>query len=823
MPPELDRSPPSSTSVSDAPPSPVDPQASAGPAIPSEAPSVAAPVMPAVDPNHGAPPSQGRARRRSPARDTVTAPKPRSDKGTRTPSPTRPRAMGKATAALARTAAGQPRAVKAPGRPAAFENPELFINREVSLLAFQQRVLEEARDPSNPLLERVKFLAIAGSNLDEFFMVRVAGLKAQIAAGVVDTPPDGLTPAEQLATARKTTQRLMQDARACLHDALLPQLRDAGIFVLDYAELDPRQRERVDAYFHEMVYPVLTPLAFDPGRPFPHISNLSLNLAVVVRDTDGEQRFARVKIPGSLPRLAPIKRSSGSVRRDGTSPSKHYFVWLDQVIAAHLGDLFPGMTVVEAHPFRVTRDADTDIQEIEASDLLETIELGVRRRQFGSVVRLAITPSMPGYIRDILVDELEIDANDIYVVDAPLGLSSLMLLAGIDRHDLKYPHFVPAVVPALAGLKAPGQIFEAIRREDILLQHPYDSFMPVVDFLRAAAGDPDVLAIKQTLYRVGRNSPVVDALLQARENGKQVSVLVEIKARFDEQSNIGWARRLEKEGVHVVYGLLGLKTHSKIALVVRREGDQIRRYVHLATGNYNPATAQMYTDIGLFTCDPDIGADASDLFNYLTGYSAKHDYRKLLIAPINLRASMEHLIRREITHCRQGRGGRLIFKMNALVDADMIRLLYEASTAGVEVDLIARGICCLRPGVPGVSDRIRVISIVGRFLEHSRIFYFRNGGAEQVYVGSADLMPRNIDRRVEVVFPIERAALVRQLRDDVLGAYLADNVKARVLQPDGSYAKVPLEPGSVPLNSQDWLLGHRQRAAARPDALRIPR
>lgn len=740
----------------------------------------------------------------------------------------RPRAAGPGKRAPRRTessaadAAAPPvGAGAAPAAPPAADAAR-FINRELSLLAFQRRVLDEARDPANPLLERVKFLAIVGANVDEFFMVRVAALKAQVAARISEAPPDGLTPAEQLAATRKAAGRLMEDARTCLHTELLPQLRAAGVFVLDYHELEGRQRERIDAYFHAMVYPVLTPLAFDPGRPFPHISNLSLNLAVIVRDADGERRFARVKVPGSLPRLVPIKRSSGSVRRDGTVPDKHYFVWLEQVIAAHLDHLFPGMEIVEAHPFRVTRDADTDIQELEASDLLETIEQGVRRRQFGSVVHLAVTPEMPAHIRDILVDELEIDGNDVSVLGGPLGLGGLMALAGVDRFDLKFPHFVPAVPPALAGLKSPSQRFDAIRREDILLHHPYDSFSPVVDFLRAAAADPDVLAIKQTLYRVGPNSPVVDALLQARENGKQVSVLVELKARFDEQSNIGWARRLEDQGVHVVYGLLGLKTHSKIALVVRREGEQIRRYVHLATGNYNPATAQVYTDLGLFTCDPDIGVDASDLFNYLTGYSAKHDYRKLLVAPIDLRSGMERLIRREIDHARHGRGGRLVFKMNALVDPEMIRLLYEASAAGVDVELIVRGICCLRPGVPGTSERIRVVSIVGRFLEHSRIYHFRNGGADEVYLGSADLMPRNIDRRVEVVFPVENDALVRQLRD-ALDTYLADNVKARVLAPDGTYARVAREPGAPAVNAQERLLAQRQRAAARPDGLRVPR
>jgi len=718
---------------------------------------------------------------------------------------------------------------KAPVSPPAssplvdLSNPAFYINRELSLLEFHRRVLEEAQDPANPLLERVKFLSIVGSNLDELFMVRVAGLKAQVAAGVMEASLDGLSPAEQLAVVRKAGLKLMQDARACLRADLMPRLREAGIHFLGYADLTDRQRERIDGYFHE-IFPALTPLAFDPGRPFPHISNLSLNLAVIIRDAEGDHFFARVKVPGSLPRFVPVKRSSGGVRRDGTAPHSHYFVLLEELIAAHLDLLFPGMTIVESHPFRVTRDAESDIREMEASDLLETIEREVRQRQFGSVVRLVITSTMPANVRELLKKELEVDDNDVYVLDPPLGLAGLMnLYSNVDRRDLKYPHFVPATPPALAGAREPGRIFEAIRQGDILLHHPYDAFTPVVDFLRAAASDPDVLAIKQTLYRVGLNSPVVDALLHARENGKQVSVLVELKARFDEKSNIGWARRLEKEGVHVVYGLLGLKTHSKIVLVVRREGDKIRRYVHLATGNYNPVTANLYTDIGMFTCDPAIAADVTDVFNYLTGYSAKRDYGKLLVAPINLREGMVRLIRREIEHQRRGRGGHVIFKMNALVDPGMIRVLYEAAQAGVRVDLVVRGICDLRPGVPGVSDSIRVISVVGRFLEHSRVFFFRNAGDPEVYLGSADLMPRNIDRRVEVVFPVGRPELVGYLRDEVLATYLADNVKARELRQDGRYVRVAVLPGEPRIDSQERLLA--VHTAMRRDAgdLRLPR
>lgn len=692
------------------------------------------------------------------------------------------------------------------------KDPRLYINRELSLLEFQRRVLDEAKDESNPLLERIKFLSIVGSNLDEFFMVRAAGLRKQIDAGVLDLPPDGMTPAEQMAAIRKVAWQLMSRSRELLRDELLPQLNKAGIHILDYAELNERQKVNVDQYFEEVVFPVLTPLAFDPGHPFPHISNLSLNLAVVIRDENGEKLFARIKVPGTLPRLVPIKRSSGGVRKDGTIPYHHYFVWLEQLISANLDKLFPGMEVAESHPFRVTRDAETVIQELEASDLLETMEQSVRQRRFGSVVRLTVNDAMPTDIRDILIENLELDRNDIYTLEGPLGISNLMALYSIDRYDLKDQPFKPAIPPRLRSEPHDANIFGTVRREDILIHHPYDSFSPVVEFLNLAATDADVLAIKQTLYRVGRNSPVVKALMEAREHSKQVAVLVELKARFDEESNITWARMMEREGVHVIYGLLGLKTHSKIALIVRKEGEHIRRYIHLATGNYNAITAQTYEDIGMFTCDEDIGADATDLFNYLTGYSEKKDYRKLLVAPINLRQGMEARIQRVIERHQKGEPGHLIFKMNALVDPDMIRVLYRASQAGVRVDLIVRGICCLRPGVPGVSDNIRVRSIVGRFLEHSRIYYFRSGDSEEILLGSADLMERNINRRVEVLFPVQDERLIRYLRDDVLAIHLADNLKAREMKSDGSYVYLRPGPGDAPINSQVWLLNRHQRS-----------
>lgn len=692
------------------------------------------------------------------------------------------------------------------------DRQELFLNRELGLLGFQERVLEEAQDPDNPLLERVKFLAIFGSNLDELFMVRVGGLIMQKRAGVVNLSGDGLTPAEQLVAIRKTASRLMSQGLELLHDELLPRLHDAGIHLLDHDELTEKQKTQAGRYFDDAIYPVLTPLAVDPGHPFPHISNLSLNLAVVIEDQSGEERFARVKVPSTLPRLVPIKRSSGGMRKDGTVPHHHYFVWLEQVIAAHLDKLFQGMKIVQAYPFRVTRNADIEIQELEASDLLEAMSENVHKRKFGAVVRLELAANTPRRSNDILIQNLQVDRNDVYKLDGRLGLSGLWQLYDVDLYDLKQRPFTPAVPPRLGGEGTEGSIFRRIREGDILLHHPYDSFDPVIDFLREAVTDPDVLAIKQTLYRVGSNSPIVDLLLEARrDHGKQVAVLVELKARFDEASNIGWARKLERHGVHVIYGLLGLKTHSKVLLVVRKEGDRIRRYVHLGTGNYNHITARLYEDLGMFTCDEDVGADASDLFNYLTGYADIRDYRKLLVAPVNLRERLKGLIEREIEHQRAGKKGHLILKVNSLVDRNIIRLLYAASQAGVRVDLLVRGICCLRPGIKGLSDRINVTSIVGRFLEHSRIYYFRNNGDEVICLGSADMMARNIDRRVEVVFPVQDPALVKLLRDEVLTVYLSDNVKARRMLADGRYERVVARDGKPAVDSQNWQLHKREQ------------
>jgi len=555
--------------------------------------------------------------------------------------------------------------------------PSLYINRELSLLEFQRRVLEEARDEKNPLLERLKFLAIFGSNMDEFFMVRVSGIRKQIESKVTKLSEDGLTPREELAVIRKTVEGLYKEAQQSFQRKIMPSLDKEGIHVLEYQKLSKAQKERADAYFKEVIYPILTPLALDPGHPFPHISNLSLNLAIVIRDKKGNEKFARLKVPDTLPRLIPIKKSSGGVRKDGTIPFHHYFVWLEQVIAANLGDLFPGLEVVAAHPFRIIRDADVEIQELEADDLLETMQQSIRKRKFGSVVQVAVYSSMPEEIRALLIENLEVNPTDVDVMTHPLGLVNLwQLYNSVERHDLKYPQYIQRIPKPLRSLETPEQIFDVIRAENVLLHHPYESFAPVVDFLHTAARDPNVLAIKQTVYRVGANSPVVAALLEAAERGKQVAVLMELKARFDEESNIGWARALEDAGVHVVYGLVGLKTHCKVTMVVRREGDGIRRYLHLATGNYNAVTSRIYEDIGMFTCDDEVGADATDLFNYLTGYSTKKEYKKLLVAPVNLRERIAELIRREIAHASAGHKASLIFKMNSLVDMEVIQLLY---------------------------------------------------------------------------------------------------------------------------------------------------
>ena len=692
----------------------------------------------------------------------------------------------------------------------ALDDPHNYLNRELGALAFQRRVFEEAQDERNPLLERIKFIAIIGSNLDEFFMVRVGGLDVSAARSpAMDFSIDDESPSQQLAAIRKVAQEFMGNVNDFWKTRLLPELHQAGIHICDYDELNQEQQQAADAYFNNFIFPVLTPLAVDPGHPFPHISNLSLNLAILVKGNGEQVDFARLKIPDTLPYMVPVQADLAGASQGGSGPPQFDFVWVSQLILANLTALFPGMEILEAHPFYVNRSAEIEIQEPEEDlDLMETMEESVRQRRFSPVVRLLVDQRMPRHILDILIDNLDIDSEDIYTVRGPLVLRNLMQLYRLDRPDLKYRPFAPAR-PAL--LKAEGEdFFAAIRQGDILLHHPYDSFAPVIHFLEVAARDPNVLAIKQTLYRVGSNSPVVKTLLEAsRDYGKQVAVLVELKARFDEESNMGWARMLEQEGVHVTYGLLGLKTHSKVALVVRKEEGRIRRYIHLATGNYNHVTAQLYEDLGLFTCDDEIGADATDLFNYLTGYSRKDEYHKLLVAPVKLRAHLEALIRREMAYPAGGEKGHIIIKVNALVDKPMVRLLYQASQAGVKIDLIVRGACSLRPGVEGLSENIRVTSILGRFLEHSRIFYFRNAGQEKIYLGSADLMPRNLNQRVEVLFPVEDPHLVQHIRDDILKIMLSDNVGARLMLPDGSYQRISPAPGEAVIDSQEWFIKQR--------------
>jgi polyphosphate kinase len=655
------------------------------------------------------------------------------------------------------------------------EGPGRYLNRQLSWLQFNRRVLDEAFDLRHPLLERAKFLAIFSSNLDEFFMVRVSGIQEQLKSGVAELSPDGLSPSEQLRLIKPIVTELSHRQHACWVNNILPELRRAGVCILDYAELDDGQRAAAARLFHEEIFPILTPLAFDPGHPFPHISNLSLNLAVVVHDPRLGERFARLKVPGMLPRLMPLPMPNES----------EVLVWVEQIIAAHLDELFPGLEVQASYPFKITRDGDVELRDDAADDLLQSVEHVIHQRQFGQVVRLTVDHSIPQRILDILTENLEIGAREVYQISGPLGLGSLMQLTTIDRPDLKAPPFVPAVPPDLAT----GDLFAAIRAHDQLLHHPFESFVPVVDLIRAAADDPHVLAIKQTLYRVGSDTGIVTALQRARERGKQVTVLVELKARFDEENNIEWAKQLEDAGVHVVYGLLGLKTHCKVALIVRRENDGLRRYVHLSTGNYNASTARLYTDFGLLTCDPDAGADASDLFNYLTGYSAKRDYCMFAVAPITLRDTLVDLIDREIEKHRVRGDGAIIFKMNSLTDIPMIDALYRAAAEGVQIDLIVRGVCCLRPGVPGLSETIRVRSIIGRFLEHSRLYWFNNGGAPEIYLSSADLMSRNLDRRVETFFPVRCQVLAEHLLNQILQAYLRDTANTHLLQPDGTYVR----------------------------------
>jgi polyphosphate kinase len=688
--------------------------------------------------------------------------------------------------------------------PISLDNPALYNNREISLLEFNRRVLNEAINADNPLLERLRFLSIFSNNLDEFFMVRVSGLKDQESSGMaVDPTPDGLSPQQQLALIQERVTPMLTEQRHIFYDQLVPELAKHNVYIFEYDALAEADKTALRHYFETEIFPILTPLGVDPSRPFPHISNLSLNLAILMTDHKGRERFARLKVPSLIPRavsLTYVRRTYGG---GATTDDGHHFIWLEEVIKAHLGSLFPGMKITVASSFRVTRNTDLEIAEEEAGDLLETIQDVVRQRRFGPVVRLDLEEATPPRVRDLLLNNLEVTANDIYVLRPPLGMKDIGDLANLDLPNLRFPPFTPVRPSALPhGVN----IFNAIRQGDILMHHPYDSFSPTIEFYQQAANDPDVLAIKTTLYRVGRNSPIVEALLEAQENEKQVAVLVELKARFDEENNIIWARQLESAGVHVVYGLIGLKTHAKVSLVVRREGDGMRRYMHLSTGNYNASTARIYTDLALFTCDPVIGADASLLFNRLTGYANSSSYRKLLVAPEYLRAGIESRIRREIAHAQAGRPARMIFKMNSFVDPHMISLLYEASMAGVQIDLLVRGICCLKPGIPGVSENIRVHALIGRFLEHPRIFYFFNDGQEELFCGSADLMQRNLNRRVEVVFPVESATLRKRILEEILNIELRDNNRAYSLNSDGSYTRLRPDDDMLPLEAQRWLM-----------------
>jgi polyphosphate kinase len=651
-----------------------------------------------------------------------------------------------------------------------------YLNRELSWLDFNARVLHEARDERNPLLERAKFLAIFASNLDEFFQVRVSGLMEQVAAGSLKRSADGRTAAEQLAVIRERVQGLVVE-----HSRLLGEVRAGlareGVAIVEHAAI-PEHHGRLRERYLDEIFPVLTPLAVAPGHPFPYISTLSLSLAITVADpVSGEERFARVKVPPILPRLVEVER--------------RVYVPLEQVIAANLDALFPGMSVIQAHPFRVTRDADFDVEEDEAGDLLSAIEQELRRRRFGSAVRLEVDEGMPDEMREFLLAGVGLDPEDLFEVPGMLDLTCLWQVATLDIPELRDPPWTPVVPPRLipADEGDPVDVFAAIRAGDLLVHHPYESFSSSVErFITQAADDPDVLSIKQTLYRTSGDSPVVRDLIRAAEQGKQVVVLVEIKARFDEEANIVWARKLEQAGAHVVYGLVGLKTHSKVALVVRREGTGLRRYLHLGTGNYNPKTARLYTDLGLLTCRPELGADATDLFNYLTGLSRQQGFRRLLVAPDTLRPRIRDLIAREAEHARAGRPARIVAKVNALVDPEMVEHLYDASDAGVEIDCIVRGACGLHPGLPGRSERIRVRSIIGEFLEHSRIFGFANGGRQEWYTGSADLMERNLDRRVEVVFPVEDLAAQARI-EEIIEVMLSDDRRSWQLGADATWRR----------------------------------
>lgn len=674
------------------------------------------------------------------------------------------------------------------------EKGDLFLawsvfNRDLMQLEFFNRVLEEATDESLPLLERLKFLSVFASNLDEFFMVRVSGLKEMLDVASIEPIPGELSPQEQLDAIRERVVPMVNEQMKCLHEQVLPALEAAGVIIAKYQDLTAEEQELVSNYFMKSVFPVLTPLAVDPAKPFPFIANLSLNIGLTVEPqdelSDEGRRFVRIKVPPVVPRLVRVGET-------------HKYVLLEELIVANLHSLFPSMRLGESHMFRVTRDADVEIRDDKAADLLGRIKESLRERRFGQAVRLEVESSMPKEMVDYLKQSLGLNAEDVYVLDGILGVGNFMELYGLDLPELK-DRPIRYTVPAQLK-KRP--VFEAIKKQDVLLHHPYTAYSTVTEFIQLAAKDPQVLAIKICLYRTGQNSPIPQALIEASERGKQVTAVVEIKARFDEENNIEWAHRLVEAGVHVVYGHVDLKTHSKVALVVRREDHGLQTYVHISTGNYNPTTSKVYTDLGLLTADPEIGDDATDLFNFMTGFSRQREYTRLLIAPVNLREKMLSLIEREISHAREGKPARIAAKINRLTDLEIIDALYRASQAGVKIDLIVRGSCMLRPGVSGLSETIHVRSIVGRFLEHSRIFYFANAGEDDVYIGSADWMTRNLDRRVEVVTPVLDSNLKRYLKDIVLASYLRDNVKARVLTADGNYERVAIAPGEAHFNSQ---------------------
>ena len=674
-----------------------------------------------------------------------------------------------------------------------YKKPENYVNRELSWLDFDYRILEEARDKSLPLFERLKFLSITASNLDEFFMVRVASLKDMVNAGYIKPDLSGMKPSEQLEKIGEKTHRLVEMQYSTYNRSLIPALKANGLRVISHhEELTEEEGRLVDEYFKENVYPVLTPMAVDSSRPFPLVHNKSLNLAALLKKKDGDEEedldFALVRVPNVLPRLVEI-----------TTGEDRAVILLEEVIERNIQSLFLNYDIITAHPFRIMRNADFTIDEEDAEDLLKEIQKQLKKRQWGEAIRLEIEENADKRVLKRLKKELDIHSSDIYEISGPLDLTFLMKMYGLDGFDgLKAPKYTPQTNPAFLN---DDDIFTNIRKGDILLSHPYESFDPVVDFVKTAAKDPKVLAIKQTLYRVSGNSPIIAALAEAADNGKQVSVLVELKARFDEENNINWAKMLEKAGCHVIYGLVGLKTHSKITLVVRREEDGIRRYVHLGTGNYNDSTAKLYTDCGLLTCNPQIGEDATAVFNMLSGYSEPLKWNQLVVAPIWLRKRFMRMIQRETNYAREGRPARIIAKVNSLCDKEIIAALYEASCAGVKIDLIIRGICCLRAGVPNLSENIAVRSIVGNFLEHSRIFYFENDGYPEIYMGSADWMPRNLDRRVEIMFPILDEKL-KEKAMHILNVQLSDNLKAHVLGPDGTYSKIDRR-GKAAIGAQD--------------------